>query len=147
MLITALSLAALLFAEGTHTPGPTSGDILENLDSAQRIMGLSGGSLRHEGSGGLDEGEEIGFALRLTPGAVYRIVAVCDRDCSDMDMWAEGGPDEILGEDFDPRSIAMLLIQAPASGAVTLHASVAACSAEPCAYGYRVYEQVGGSGW
>lgn len=148
MFVAALSLAALLFADGTHTPGPTSGDILESLDSAQRILGVSGGSLRHEGSGGLDEGEAIGFSVRLTPGAIYRIVAVCDRDCNDLDMWAEDDGGEVLGGDFEPRSIAMLLIQAPASGAVTLNASMAACSLEPCAYGYRVYEQVGGgSGW
>lgn len=146
--VAALSLAALLFADGTHTSGPTSGDILENLDSAQRIIGVSGGSLRHEGSGFLEEGEDIGFSVRLTPGAVYRVIAVCDRDCSDLDIWGEDDRGEVLGGDFEPRAFAMMLVVGPPSGAVTLNASMAACSIAPCAYGYRVYEDVGGgSGW
>ena len=144
MFITAVSIVSLLFAEGTHVAGRTTGMILDKLDLMQ-AMGDLEGSAAAEGSGYLVDGEAIGVNLRLPPNQTYQVIGICDDDCTDVDMWAADGAGGMLTGDVEPEDYAVFPIVVPASGRVSLVISMAECTVNPCAYGYRLLPM--SSGW
>lgn len=145
MLNTVLPLVGLLLLQD-HTPTRGSGSALDSLELMQSMLRLTDNMIIKEGSGHLREAQDVEFALRLPAGRYYQIAAVCDSDCSDLDMWAKDAGGEVLGGDVDEAATVFMTFQVPASGQAKITASMADCKVAPCAYAYRVFEHAG-SGW
>jgi len=137
MFFVAVSIISLLFTEGTHVAGRTTGTILDKLDLMQATADLDG-SAAAEGSGWLSDGETISVTLRLPRNRTYQVVGVCDDDCTNVDLWAADGAGGRLTGDVEPEDYALFPVVVPASRRVTLVISMAECTASPCAYGYRL---------
>jgi hypothetical protein len=77
--------------------------------------------------------------LQVTGGARYTVLAVCDDDCTDLNLRVlDRG--YVVAQDIQPEAYARLEL-APANDATfTLEARMAACDSAPCRYSVAVYE-------
>jgi hypothetical protein len=92
-------------------------------------------------TGRLYDGGREDVRVNLRAGQAYVITAVCDADCSDLDLklFDQYG-DEV---DRDLRSDDTPIVQAAPSrtGEYTLRVLMPSCSAGPCRYGVAVYSR------
>jgi hypothetical protein len=68
----------------------------------------------------------------------HRLVAVCDGDCTDIDLFVFQGT-RSMGSDDRVSSVAMVEVNAAYRGTYRIDVRVAACSVEPCFYAVRLY--------
>jgi len=133
------SVAALL-AIGPAAAVQSADGVVERLMAAmdEQFAGRASNT-GLEGKGDLDDSESVDIPLSLRAGREYYIVGVCDNDCTDLDMSANAGGDD-LDSDYADDDVPILNFRAGSSGRVTLHVSMANCDVEPCRFGYRVYQ-------
>jgi len=86
----------------------------------------------------LDAGAEETVSLRLTPGTDYRILGVCDDDCTDLDLSLRNGraSGEAGGGDRWP----MLSVR-PVAPASTVQVTMAHCATPNCGYQLTVWKR------
>jgi hypothetical protein len=89
--------------------------------------------------GSLREGQNNSWTVRLNAGTEYRIVGVCDNDCSDIDLKLFNPAGTMVSEDIETDDVPVLSITPPASREYTVRAIMATCKANPCRYGVGVY--------
>lgn len=94
-----------------------------------------------ERTGLVGAGEATRFSLALEPGP-YGGVAVCDFDCSDVDLAvydARGDlvSDDVLEDDFPIVNFEV----AEGGGTFTFEVRMVDCSTDTCGYGFRLYRQ------
>jgi hypothetical protein len=91
--------------------------------------------------GTLREGEEGSYTSTISPGSLIGYVAVCDEDCSDIDlrMYEDG---RLVAEDPNPDDWPIIRYQARQGGNnYRIVASMYACSTEPCYYAIAMFEK------
>lgn len=132
---------------GAAVPVPTprvatSSVVTVQLDSATSIMATQGFELT-EGyrNGALNDGEEEVLSLDLAGERTYMIAAVCDQDCSDLDLELADASGETIDSDFELDDVPMVMTQGARAGRHSLTVSMASCEVEPCAYGVAIYRQ------
>ncbi len=92
--------------------------------------------------GALGQGATSMLELNLVGGVNYFIPAVCDGDCSDMDLRIFSTDNTTaVAEDTADDDVPMLNFTAPKSGRYMLAVDMAKCSASICYYGFRVYRK------
>jgi len=85
------------------------------------------------GSGASDD-----YTFELKAGREYFIAAVCDQDCSDLDLKLFDENDNVIEED-DQQDDAPIVRVAPLwSGRFRLNVTMYECSSAPCYYGISV---------
>lgn len=89
--------------------------------------------------GSLREGQNTSWTVRLNAGTEYRIVGVCDHDCSDVDLKLFNPAGTMVSEDVQTDDVPVLSVTPPATREYTVRAIMATCSANPCRYGVGVY--------
>ena len=89
--------------------------------------------------GSLREGQNTEWKIRLNAGTEYRIVGVCDHDCSDFDLKLFNVAGTTVSEDIETDDVPVLSITPPATREYTIRAIMATCSVSPCRYGVGVY--------
>ena len=77
--------------------------------------------------------------LQVEAGGRYTVVAVCDEDCSDMDLRVLDGT-YVVAEDIRVDPDAYLELSPARSGTLTVEAIVHACAQNPCHFGVGAYE-------
>jgi hypothetical protein len=140
MLTIIYSVAALL-AAGPAAATQSGDGVVERLMAA--MDGQFSGRASNtgiEGKGDLDDSESVDITLSLRSGVQYYVVGVCDNDCSDLDMSANGSSGNDLDSDYADDDVPILNFTPGGSGRVSLHIFMADCAVEPCRYGYRVYQ-------
>lgn len=115
---TVLAEAGKVFkAEGFTKSGP---DVI-----AEQAQGKSG---RHQ--------------VKLTGERVYSFSAVCDTDCSDIDLTLYDSNGRVVDADTDDSDSAVIAVPIESSGTYTLELLMAKCSEAPCVYGITTWHLI-----
>jgi len=77
----------------------------------------------------------------LRRGATYRVLAVCDNDCSDVDMEVFDAQGGFVGRDVATSDNPYVEFAPSADGPAYVRIWLAACESEPCYVGARVYRK------
>ncbi|MGK7311545.1 MAG: hypothetical protein ACN0LA_04840 [Candidatus Longimicrobiales bacterium M2_2A_002] len=97
-------------------------------------------SVTDERTGLVGAGEVIRFSLGLEPGN-YGGVAVCDYDCSDIDLVVSGADGATLASDVLEDDFPIVNVGIPEAGTFTFEVRMVDCSTSTCGYGFRLYRQ------
>lgn len=81
------------------------------------------------------------WPVSLRRGVTYRLFAVCDNDCSDVDLELYDAEGTFVGRDVAVNDAPYVEITPAADGVVYARIWLAACEAEPCYVGGRVYRR------
>jgi hypothetical protein len=126
-------LAVLLAAGVVPSQAQAQTNVLDTqADSAISLMTAQGMTLKQFRVGGLAEGGSTEFTLTMPAGKAGIIMAVCDGDCSDLDLKVTSGSTDI-GSDYETDDTPMVAVQS-FSGRMTVKVEMAACSAAPCGF-------------
>ena len=87
----------------------------------------------------LKDDESETWTIKLNAGTEYRIIGVCDNDCSDLDLKLFNAAGTNVSEDVETDDVPVLLITPPATREYTVRAIMVDCDASPCRYGVGVY--------
>jgi hypothetical protein len=122
-----------------QAPSPV---VTAQLDSAVTLMAAQGFALA-EGyrSGSLADGAETVVSLNFTGGRTYLVAAVCDADCSDLDLELTTASGAAVDSDYELDDVPMVMAEVDRTERYDLTVSMAACGVEPCAYGVAVFVQ------
>lgn len=81
------------------------------------------------------------WPIQLRRGVTYRVFAVCDNDCSDVDLELYDAAGAFVGRDIATNDTPYVEITPAADGAHYARIWLAACESEPCFVGARVYRR------
>lgn len=88
---------------------------------------------------GLNNGQSRGDIVRLERGKTYWVIGACDEDCSDFDLEVKDANATVVGSDVLDDDAPMVVLENVRGGAYQIQSVMAACSADPCLTGVRVY--------
>lgn len=110
------------------------------LEHAATTTASSGYVSTHEAKiGTLRDDQTTTWTLSLNAGTEYRIIGVCDADCSDLDLKLYNPAGTLVSEDVAVDDVPILSIVPPATREYTLRIVMATCSTSPCRFGVGVY--------
>lgn len=113
--------------------------LLNLTQSIANSRGFSSTHSRYEGQ--LRTGQENTVTLDLDAGTSYMMVAQCDRDCSDIDMWLYDENGNLIDEDVLVDDTPITNVTPIRNARFSLRARMISCSVQPCYYGIGVYGQ------
>ena len=79
------------------------------------------------------------WPVYLTAGSSYRIIGVCDNDCSDVDLALEDSDRNVLVSDVLEDDLPILNFTPSTSATYWIRPTMAVCSVDPCGYGIAVF--------
>lgn len=134
-----IALAAIAAALLSTPAQAQPGIVTTLLDSAVVLMDGNGFVPADDAvRGTLPEGEDEEFELELEAGSQYFVMAVCDGECSDLDLVLTNSSGEEVESDRKMDDVPMLAIQGQ-SGTFVLSVEMATCASDECHYGVRVF--------
>ena len=89
-----------------------------------------------------DDAEES-VTVSLEAGMACRIIALCDADCSDVDIFVTDPSGQEVGSDTGSSDAPVVSVQTSVEGDYQVRVRMAACSTEPCYYGVAVFGSAG----
>jgi hypothetical protein len=92
--------------------------------------------------GELNSNAEETVSFELDEGVSYAATAVCDQDCTDVDLFLLDENGNVVAEDQDEGDegdFAVVEVTPAWTGAFTLRVRMYACSVEPCHYGIAIF--------
>jgi len=81
------------------------------------------------------------WPVQLRRGVTYRVFAVCDNDCSDVDLEVYDAAGGFVGRDVAVNDTPYVEITPAADGVAYARIWLAACESEPCYVGARLYRR------
>ena len=141
-----VALAALVMAAelpaSAQVPPQFSRELSQRLAEAGRAVG-EGGYMRAAGpfAGGLATQQSRRYTLTLRAGQDYRVIAVCDSRCGDIDLRLYDSNGNQIAQDTLNDNVPTLAIRPPATGPHTIEIDMYQCTAspDPCWYAFNVY--------
>lgn len=131
----AIGAAVPTFAQNEHQDLVTA--LLNAAEQLARNNGYYSSHERYDGS--LNEGQENTVTLNLNPGTSYMIVAQCDGDCSDIDLWLYDENGNLIDEDVLTDDTPIVEVTPIRRARFSIRARMITCDVEPCYYGIGVY--------
>jgi hypothetical protein len=138
--------AALVFVPGAARAQASHRDaVLELLQDATR--GATEDGFRSASRvfdtrsvvGMLPRGGSVMLEANLRAGVRYTVVAVCDGQCTDLDLRAHApGGDEVLDEDVSTDALPVLTFTAAVTGPHPVSVIMSECRTDLCYFGLRV---------
>jgi len=114
--------------------------ILAQLQQAQAAAAQQGFQLIGQPySGSLAQGQSWNVPAELHPGVDYRVLAVCDRDCNDLDLVVFDANGAAVAQDTSTSSQPIVAIQPGYAGAFTVQVQMFNCTVAPCYYAIALY--------
>lgn len=110
---------------------------LERADIYFQAEGLT--RSHNFGKGELNFRDSDSFSLQLDARKRYAFVAVCDNDCSDIDLALYDASGRELKRDFGTDDFPIIVFQPPRTGRYSVKVIMAGCSVNPCRFGVSVY--------
>lgn len=86
----------------------------------------------------MPKGRSNSFSLNLEKGWAYKIIAVCDNDCSDLDLVLYDENNNEISKDLGNDSLPMVEVTPRWTGRFSLRVTMYSCSNSPCFYGITV---------
>lgn len=87
-----------------------------------------------------DDGVEDYF-LTLYSGTAYKISAVCDEDCNDLDIRLYDQNGNLIDSDTDNDSMPVVEVSPKWTGRFKLRVTMCDCDVEPCKIGIGIFGQ------
>jgi hypothetical protein len=114
--------------------------VREQLAQAAQKLGKSGFELTHKiYTGELRQNQDENVSVELDRGRGYVIVGVCDNDCKDVDLRLFNAAGREVDKDVERDDYPAVAVDVNRTEKYTVRASMAACSASPCRYGFGVF--------
>ena len=136
------SFPLIAFLLGTSMPAAAQSDCLVQkqvldwcVELAKENLSLS--HALHYSS--LSNGETERLEMTLNGGSSYRITAVCDGDCGDLDLCLYDENGDQVACDTSEDSVPMLSVEANASSGATLEVKMYNCAVNPCHYAVAIF--------
>lgn len=82
----------------------------------------------------LRHGYQESHRITLRRGTQYKIVAVCDGDCSDMDLVLHDENDNLIDKDFDSDDFPTVDVTPRRTAKFKVTVQMERCSVSPCGY-------------
>ena len=116
--------------------------VLEQLAAVEEVVLQTELVRTHEPvTGDLSEGESSIISMTLQAGFSYMMVAACDEDCRDIDLFLYDPAQALLAEEQEVDDLPVLVFSPPATMNVTLRVRMYTCQVEPCSYGVAVFRE------
>ncbi|KQW82526.1 hypothetical protein [Brevundimonas sp. Root1279] len=125
---TVAALAALLFA--TPVAAQSLDERMAHFDRAAESAGF--GFAAGPFNGSLDNDETTRFGFPIVPGADFSVVAVCDGDCSDLDLRAYDASGRLVVENVQIDALPEVVISTTENEIAFIEVVMANCSQAPC---------------
>lgn len=112
------------------------------LAEASRVLGRQGfGPPQLIHFGALEQSQEEDATFALEAGREYMMVAVCDEDCSDVDLRLLTPDRKEIDRDVERDDHPLVAVSAPANGTYIVRTIMAACKQAPCRYGVGLFRK------
>lgn len=127
-------------------PAPESGPnpyvevVYGQLEMARQRLSPEGFEMVGSTAGALAANEADDFSIRLDDGFEYKIVGVCDQDCSDLDLALFDSFDELVASDVLDDDMPVLDVFGEA-GSYWIAAHMYECQRAPCVFGIAVFRR------
>ncbi|PNK59672.1 hypothetical protein [Psychrobacter sp. FDAARGOS_221] len=118
-----------------------------SLESQLEVMDMAGALLDYypshdeDGSGVLTEYQEEKTRFMLTRNETYSFAAVCDDDCTDIDLYVYDNNDKVVDLDDEDDDHPVVSFTAEYSGPYYAEVTMYECATKHCAYKVRAYKQ------
>lgn len=126
--LTVAALAALLLA--TPAAAQSLDERMAYFDRGAEAAGFGFAAGPFGGSLGDDETTRFGFPI--VPGADFSVVAVCDGDCSDLDLRAYDATGRLVVEDVTINALPEVVLSTTQNEIAFIEVVMANCSQAPC---------------
>lgn len=87
----------------------------------------------------LSQGDSDDYNVILQGGRSYKLIGVCDNDCSDLDITLYDNDGDIVDRDLLDDDKPVVSVSGKSGGRYRMNVSMAACSTGTCFYSVAVY--------
>lgn len=133
-------LANLSFVPASNAQSRYVNQIKEQLINAAIVLGLDDYSLSHEPFiDTLNHRSLDTLTLTLYRGISYKIVGVCDSDCSDIDMYVYDDNGNLIDSDESSDDIPFIEVTPRWTATFEVEINMYQCSSSYCYYGVGIF--------
>lgn len=133
-----LALAALAAAPASAQNNEFERQVEYQMSIAEAFATSVGFELDDMFFSSLGDGEDERMTFELQTGRDYRMIALCDEDCDDIDIYLEDMDGNVLDEDVSVDD-APVVAAAGRGERVRLRVNMYSCSVEPCYYAVGIF--------
>jgi hypothetical protein len=135
-------------AQGAAQPAPVQGagqnayqqQILERLAQVEQAFVAQGfQQMAPPITGQLPAGQYHQYPMTLNVGGDYRIIGVCDNDCSNFDLALYDQNNNLISQDVLTDATPIVSVAPQWTGPFQVQAGMQACSVQPCYYALVLY--------
>jgi hypothetical protein len=134
----AFVLATLLIALLMVETADAQRYVRQSFDQLEELYNDSPKSFKNYVFGYLDEGGEDTWTFNFPGGNSYDIIAVCDEDCSDVDLEVLDEDGDSVASDYQVDDVAEVSFSTRKGERYTIKVKMYECSAEPCYFGLGI---------
>jgi hypothetical protein len=87
----------------------------------------------------LSAGDSDNYTVTLQGGRSYKLVGVCDNDCSDLDITLYDDDGDVVDRDLLDDDKPVVSVSGKAGGTYRMNVSMAKCSTGVCYYSVAIY--------
>ncbi len=127
-------------ATPAHAQTDWEGQVRFQLDLVKTFAASVGWEQTHEYRiEALQDDESDFYTADMDDGWEYRIVAFCDEDCSDIDLYLEDENGNEIDSDVSTDDVPIIECRPAWSGRFQIRVRMYECSVEPCYFGVGVF--------
>jgi hypothetical protein len=87
----------------------------------------------------LSQGDSDNYTVTLQGGRSYKLVGVCDNDCTDLDITLYDSDGDVVDQDLLDDDKPVVSVSGKSGGRYRMNVSMASCSTSTCFYSVAVY--------
>jgi hypothetical protein len=87
----------------------------------------------------LSQGDSDNYNVTLQGGRSYKLVGVCDNDCTDLDITLYDSDGDVVDRDLLDDDKPVVSVSGKSGGRYRMNVSMASCSESTCYYSVAVY--------
>lgn len=138
----ALCAAAALIASpaAAQVPDTYARQLAAQLVQVESVV-TGDGYRRVQGpiTGGLADNARFDHLVTLQAGRSYKIIGVCDNDCTDVDIRLYDQNNNLIDEDLLVDDLPIVDVTPQWTGPFRVQVIMATCNVAPCYYAFNVY--------
>lgn len=115
--------------------------IAEQISGVTDSMSEEGWTMESIVMSKLNENSDDTWSFVPTRGQRYRLVAVCDQDCPDIDLFIYDHRDNLVDSDEEEDAFPVVTLPSANGNSYDYTVKMYSCSAEPCYYALGIYTQ------
>jgi hypothetical protein len=114
--------------------------ILQQLSDVEHALAAQGFQrMAQPITGQLPAGQHQNWPMTLEMGGDYRLIAVCDNDCGNIDLMVYDENNVLVAQDVLPDATPVATIAPRWTGSFTVQAVMQHCTVQPCYYALVLY--------